>query len=53
MKLTISVDVAETSDGFAFTLHHAKKASTFKVKVLGAGFKKVMDIVEKFQKENP
>lgn len=48
MKLTISVDVSETSDGYAFTLHHSKKATTYKIKTLGAGFKKVMDIVEKF-----
>jgi FAD synthase len=52
MKLNISVDVSETSDGFTFTMHHAKKTTTFKLKTLGAGFKKVMDIVEKFQEDN-
>lgn len=48
MKLILSVDVQEIKDGYAFTMHHAKKATTYKVMTLDAGFKKVMEIVEKF-----
>jgi hypothetical protein len=52
VKLILSVDVQETSEGFTFTLHHNKKATTWKVKVLGAGFKKIEAIVKKIQEEN-
>ena len=50
-KLILSVDVQEIKDGYAFTMHHAKKATTFKVMGLGAGFKKVENIVKKINEK--
>ena len=52
IKLRISVDVQETKDGYTFTLHHMKKATTWKEKAIGNGFKKVMEIVDKHNEGN-
>ncbi len=51
MKLTLSVDVVEIKDGYTFTMHHAKKATTWQVRALGVGFEKVMQIVDNHNKE--
>jgi len=50
-RLILSVDVQEIKDGFTFTMHHNKKATTFQVTGLGAGFKKIEAIVKKIQEE--
>jgi len=46
-RLRISVDVQEIKNGYAFTLHHQKKATTWQIKSLGWGFQKVIDIIDK------
>ncbi len=51
VKLKISVDVQQTKLGYTFTLHHAKKATTWQEKAIGNGFKKVMEIVDKHNRE--
>lgn len=50
-KLTFSVDVVEIKDGYTFTLHNAKKATTWQVRALGAGFERVMQIVDNHNQE--
>ena len=45
-KLKIEVTVTETKNGYTFTLHHAKKATTWKERALGVGFHKVIEIVD-------
>jgi hypothetical protein len=50
-KLNLTVDVVETKDGYAFTLHHARKATTWQVRALGAGFQRVMEIVDKHNED--
>lgn len=45
MKHILSVDVCKTDDGYSFTLHHMRCATTFKVKSLNEGFKKIEEIV--------
>ena len=50
-KLNLTVDVVEIKDGYTFTLHHVKKATTWKVRALGAGFEKVMEIVDKHNED--
>ncbi len=50
-KLKLSVDVIETKDGYTFTMHHSKKATTWQVRALGTGFEKVMQIVDNHNRE--
>jgi hypothetical protein len=50
-KLNLTVTVTEIKDGYTFTLHHAKKATTWQVRCLGAGFERVMQIVDKHNQE--
>ena len=45
-KLKLSLDIQETKNGYAFTLHFAKKATTWQSRAIGEGFERVMTIVD-------
>ena len=44
-KLILSLTVEEITAGYQFTLHKDKKISTVKVNGIGAGFNKIMEIL--------
>lgn len=50
-KLKLSLDVQETKNGYTFTLHFAKKATTWQVRALGEGFERVINIVDNHNQE--
>lgn len=46
MKHVLSVDVQQKDEVFQFMLSVEKKRSTFEVRSLNEGFKKVMELIE-------
>jgi hypothetical protein len=50
-KLKIEVSVTETKNSYTFTMHYARKATTWKERALGAGFQRVMEIVDKYNED--
>lgn len=44
-KRILSLSVEEIASGYQFTLHNAKKITTWQVKGIGAGFNKVVEIL--------
>jgi hypothetical protein len=46
-KNILSLDIQDYNDGYIFTIHFQKKITTFEVKELDQGFRKVKEFIDK------